>query len=295
MAIELGNHWRWLRRWNPRAQAALDEVCVLFPPEAQARGLARYYYEYLWILDEIMRALPGGVNGLRVADVGCGAGVLALALRRLGAEVWVLDRFDEYDQDWDNHMGRTSDILARFEQQGLHVSRRDLLTEGLPREWPEFDLMSCFAVIEHLPGAPRAVLEAMHARLRPGGWVVVTTPNLAWVRTRLRLLLGRSVHFPLATWWQTPFFGHIREYTRVELRQMLAWAGFTEVRCQVGNWAHLSSRLPRAHADDPERWTTRFTLSSPQRWLTAASLLLTLPFPSLQYTLLALARRAQRA
>ncbi len=290
---ELRNHWRWARRWRPEAQAALDWACGQFSPEVQARGLARYYYELLWLLDEILGAHPGGVSGLKVADVGCGAGVISLALRHLGAEVWLLDRFDEYESDQDNHMGSTQDILERFRRNGMTVCRRDFMAEGLPPDWPVFDLITFFAVIEHLPQSPRGALEAMRHHLRPGGQLVVTTPNHAWVRTRLRLLFGRTVHYPLATWWATPFFGHVREYTRAELAQMLRWAGFERVRTTVSNWAHVTSRLPRARPDEPERWTTRLTLRTPREWLVAASLLLTLPFDGLKYSLLAVAQKPE--
>jgi len=290
---ELQNHWRWARRWHPQAQAALDWACSQFPLEIQARGLARYYYVFLWILDEILRTLPDGVNGLKVADVGCGEGVIPLALRHLGAEVWLLDRFDEYAPDKNNHMGTTVEILDRFQRHGMTVEQRDFMADGLPPDWPTFDMITFLAVIEHLPHSPREALMSMRNQLRPGGRIVVATPNHAWIRTRLRLMFGRTVHYPLAVWWKTPFFGHVREYTRAELAQMLRWAGFEQVRTVVSNWAHVTSRLPRARPEEPERWTTRLTLRTPQAWLVAASLMLTVPFDSLKYSLLAMAQKPE--
>jgi 2-polyprenyl-3-methyl-5-hydroxy-6-metoxy-1,4-benzoquinol methylase len=188
-------------------------------------------------------------------------------------------------------MGGTAEILERFRRNGMTVCRRDFLADGLPSDWPVFDLITFFAVIEHLPQSPRGVLAAMREYLRPSGHLVVTTPNHAWIRTRLRLLLGRTVHYPLATWWETPFFGHVREYTRDELAQMLRWAGFERVRTTASNWAHVTSRLPRARPDEPERWTTRLTLRTPREWLVAASLLATQPFAGLHYSLLAIAQK----
>jgi 2-polyprenyl-3-methyl-5-hydroxy-6-metoxy-1,4-benzoquinol methylase len=273
------------------AQNALDWACAQFPPDVQSRGIARGYYEYLWNLDEIIKALGTSLSGARVIDVGCGAGVMALAFRSFGADVVAVDRFDEYEESRDNQMGGASQIVNRLEANGITIVRRDFVAEGLPLTDPPFDLVTCFAVIEHLHESPRASLQAMFNGLRPGGHIIVTTPNHAWLRTRLRLAVGRSVHFPLETWWQTPFHGHVREYTSNELRTMLQWAGFEVVRSSISSWGHVSSRLRASTGDGHDRWTTRFTLDSPARYLVGASLLLTALVPSLGYSMLAIGHK----
>jgi len=286
----LTNRFRWLRPWHPAAQRAVDWACALFAPGIQERGLARGYYDYLWILDELLRVLPKGVSGLRVLDVGCGAGVLDLALAHLGAQVTGLDRFEEYEDDRDNQMGTAREIVARLEANGVQVLRRDIATTGLPDHPGAYDLVLFLAVIEHLHESPRGVLRAMHELLRPGGRVVITTPNHAWLRTRLRLLTGRSANHPLIDWWEPPFFGHIREYTLPELRQMLAWSGFEVERATIGNWLHVASRIRGTHGA-PDRWTTSFRLDSLERVMVAASLCVTALVPSFRYTMLAIGRK----
>jgi SAM-dependent methyltransferase len=286
----LRNRFRWARRWHPETEPAVNWACSLFPDETRARGIARGYYDYLWVLDELLRLYPSGVAGLRVLDVGCGAGVLDLALARLGAQVTGLDRFEEYAPGADNQMGVESEIVARLRTHGVQVLRRDIATEGLPDGSAAYDVILFLAVIEHLHESPRALLERMRELLTPGGMLAITTPNHAWIRTRLRLARGRSANHPLDEWWRTPFFGHVREYTLSELRSMLQWAGYEVRHATIGNWLHLSTRIRNSTAGS-DRWTSRFRLNSPERLAIGASLALTALVPSLRYTMLAVGRK----
>lgn len=286
----LRNSFRWARRWHPETEPAVNWACSLFPAETRARGIARGYYDYLWVLDELLRLYPSGMTGLRVLDVGCGAGVLDLALAKLGAQVTGLDRFEEYAPGANNQMGVESEIVGRLRTHGVQVLRRDIATEGLPDGSDEYDLILFLAVIEHLHESPRALLERMRELLTPGGMVAITTPNHAWIRTRLRLARGRSANHPLDEWWRTPFFGHVREYTLSELRSMLEWAGYEVRHVTIGNWLHLSTRIRNSTAGS-DRWTTRFRLNSPERLAIGASLALTAMVPSLRYTMLAVGRK----
>lgn len=286
------NRFRWLNRPHPGVEAVVDWACAQFPPEVQQRGIARGYYEFLRVLDQLARTIPAGFAGLRVADVGCGAGVYALALAKLGAQVTAIDRFVEYEDTFDNQMGRLGDIVPRLERNGVKVIRRDIIADGLPSDAEGYDVLLFLAVIEHLHESPRNLLASMYANLRPGGRLVVTTPNHAWLRTRLRLLFGRSANHPLAEWWQTPFFGHVREFTIDELTQMLRWSGFDIVRATISSWVHVASRR-RGRNGEPDSWSTGFTLDSLERLVVAGSFLLTAFFERPRYSMLVIGRKPQ--
>jgi SAM-dependent methyltransferase len=289
---DVRNHWHWIRRWDPKAQESVDWACAQYPLESRQRGVARGYYEFLWNADEIVKTIPQKISCMKVMDVGCGAGVVALAMRRLGAEVTAVDRFDEYQDDFDNLMGSTADIVSCLNRSGVVVRQCDVMNEELPGEPESFDLITCFAMIEHLHESPAALFKAMHRRLRPGGYLVITTPNHGWIRNRVRLLFGRTIHFPIEEWWQIPFYGHVREFTMGELISMFRWSGFEIRRHTIGNWIHLASRIRSVAPGKPERWTTRFTLNSPERLMVAMSLATTAFFPSLHFNMLVIGQKA---
>ena len=92
---------------------------------------------------------------------------------------------------------------------------------------PPQDLIVLAEVIEHLQIPPQAVLECLVSWLRPGGELLLQTPNAVSLAKRLRMLRGYN-----------PFMmpqqpgdcsGHVREYTVAELKELGQAAGL-EVR-----------------------------------------------------------------
>jgi hypothetical protein len=60
--------------------------------------------------------------------------------------------------------------------------------------------------------------------LRPGGTVIVTTPNVARLENVARLIAGENLYDPYSGYGA--YGRHNREYTLAELRQLLEHAGF---------------------------------------------------------------------
>jgi len=118
--------------------------------------------------------------GLRLIDVGCGGGLLAEPMRRLGFEVTAVDASSE-------NIG-TARIHA--EQMGLDIHYRaatvEQMVEALEQGRLEpFDVVLTMEVIEHVAD-PKAFLCACAQLVAPGGLLVVATLN----RTLKGLLLG---------------------------------------------------------------------------------------------------------
>ena len=105
----------------------------------------------------------------RLLDVGCGAGLLAEPLARLGATVTGIDASPEVIGIACDHAGG----------QGLAIDYREGDVQQLDGQ---FDLITCMEVIEHV-AEPAAFLEALAKRLAPGGLLVMSTPNAtSWSR-----------------------------------------------------------------------------------------------------------------
>lgn len=119
--------------------------------------------------------------GRRAADVGCGAGLLAEPLARLGAAVTAVDAAAE-------NIAAARDHAAG---QGLAIDYRVGGVEVL--DGP-YDLITSMEVVEHVADVP-AFLRGLADALAPDGLLVMSTPNRT-VKSRVLLveaaeMLGR--------------------------------------------------------------------------------------------------------
>jgi 2-polyprenyl-6-hydroxyphenyl methylase/3-demethylubiquinone-9 3-methyltransferase len=119
-----------------------------------------------WIAERLTRAHgPQPLAGLRVLDVGCGAGLASEALARLGADVTGMDAAPE----------ALEVARAHAEAGGLAIDYR----QGGPEDLAEaggYDAVISLEVIEHV--AERAAfLSALARAARPGGLVFLSTLN----------------------------------------------------------------------------------------------------------------------
>lgn len=141
----------------------------------------------------------------------------------------------------------------------IRVLQHDLEATPLPFEPASFDTIAMSGVIEHLIDPIRALV-ALKALLRPGGRVLIDTPNIAkWTR-RVKLALG---YFPstasrgegLVAWDRitpTELYdeGHFHYFTFRSLRRIcLERAGFSHVEA-LGYGSHpLARRWPTLFSD----------------------------------------------
>ncbi|NIJ35723.1 2-polyprenyl-6-hydroxyphenyl methylase/3-demethylubiquinone-9 3-methyltransferase [Sphingopyxis panaciterrae] len=110
--------------------------------------------------------------GRTALDVGCGAGLLAEPLARLGAQVTGVDAAPE-------NIAAARDHAAG---QGLAIAYHAGELAALPAA--TFDLVTSMEVVEHVTD-PAAFIGELAARLAPGGLMILSTPN----RTMLSKLL----------------------------------------------------------------------------------------------------------
>ena len=176
---------------------------------------------------KLLRLLESEPHG-RLLDVGCAGGELAALLTARG---------------WRVQGAETEPaLLDAARARGIEARAVDLDRAPLP--WPDgaFDAVVAAEVIEHVVDTDRLLAEIARV-LHPGGALIVTTPNLASLENRLRLLLGR---YPMWMDVGVNGAGHLRYYTPRMLRHQLARHGLSVER-HVGNWVPL---LPQRLLDD---------------------------------------------
>jgi SAM-dependent methyltransferase len=117
--------------------------------------------------------------------------------------------------------------MATFD---IPVIECDVERDPIPEGEGTFRSVVFLEVMEHMfTGVPHALAE-MRRVLAPGGALVLSTPNLAQFRNRIKLLKGKTVNWPLdgsKMFFQRPVhLRHNREYTAREVSYLLREAGF---------------------------------------------------------------------
>ena len=118
-----------------------------------------------WIAGRAARAFPGA-GGLRVLDVGCGAGLAAEALARRGHDVLGIDAAPD----------AVAAAAAHAAGQGLSLAYRVASPERLAEEGMRFPVVLALEVVEHVPD-PDLFLRSLATLLEPEGLLVLSTIN----------------------------------------------------------------------------------------------------------------------
>jgi 2-polyprenyl-3-methyl-5-hydroxy-6-metoxy-1,4-benzoquinol methylase len=176
-------------------------------------------------------AAPGG----RVLDFGAYFGNFAMALAGAGYAVEAADSYRSYGEVF-------APCTAMMRAAGITVHDSGDSGAGLASLTGRYDAVVCAGVLEHIPHTPRLLLANLTTLLRPGGVLVLDTPNLAYLYHRLALLEGRSVFAPIEGQFHTelPFEGHHREYTMREVEWMLNETGHDVLGMETFNYSYLA-------------------------------------------------------
>lgn len=174
--------------------------------------------------DVIYRMVRRAIDGLGVArgdflDVGCGAGRLWPFVR---------DRFDAYTG---------VDVVSYdgFPAEGRFV-RADLDAGSVPLPDASFDLVASVETIEHLDG-PRRFVGELARLVRPGGALVVTTPN----QLSLQSLLSLLVRGYFAAFAEAPglYPAHLTALVETDLSRMARESGLVEPAIRYSNHGRI--------------------------------------------------------
>lgn len=217
--------------WYPRAARRYEDL----PPLAGTTGF------WAWLNGERHAAHSWVPPDVAVLDIGCGFGRTlafhaARGCRAVGVEA------DEHG-------------VAEARRQGLEVEHG--LFDPARYEAGSFDYVTMDQVLEHAQD-PVAFMAGVATVLKPGGVVVISTPNAGGYAARLFGV--RWIN------WHTPY--HLNLFTRRSLRRLAEETGFSvrSIRTITSSswlryqWYHWFTRPPAGEPSrfwDPKRSTGR--------------------------------------
>jgi SAM-dependent methyltransferase len=223
------------------AMASPEEILVSNAEAIVALQPANVWYGHYWVhqgarLRDDLEVLTGTAKpGSRLLDVGVNPPFMLATMRALGYEAQGVDLHPE-------------SFKAAIERFGLDVRAVDIEREPLPFDDGTFDVVYMAEVFEHLRINPIFTARELHRVLRPGGKLLLRTPNLYSLPGFYSLLVKGTAYSCASDSLfdqynminNLGFFGHIREYTYQELTGFLKRIGFADVRVRFwgggGRW-----------------------------------------------------------
>ena len=109
---------------------------------------------------------PSCYKGLQLLDIGCGGGLVAEPLARLGGDVTAIDPAKENIQAARLHA----------QEEELDINYRSIRVEDLAEEGVSFDVVLLLEVVEHVPDVAEFV-KICTSLVRPGGIIILSTLN----------------------------------------------------------------------------------------------------------------------
>ncbi len=153
---------------------------------------------------QFMRALVPASPPLRILDVGCGTGLNASFLTKVGHSVTGIDL--------------SPVAIEKYRQQGFVGIVCDIEAARAPFPDDAFDVVYVSEIIEHCADTA-AFLGELQRVTKPGGKMLLSTPNSAFWPYRILGLLGWT-----ASEYQHP--GHVRFFSKRSLSAAVGEAGF---------------------------------------------------------------------
>ena len=177
------------------------------------REVARYF-----------RAAGRQPSDVHIIEFGTYMGVLSRALAELGFHVTASDMPPLFNN---------VQLRRLFEKAGVQMHPQDLACSMNSLGDRRFDCAIICETLEHLPFNPVPVLDEINRILKEGGLLYVAVPNIVSVRNRVLLLFGKTIHNPIADFFEQlrpeSLMGlgiHWREYTKWELESMISALDF---------------------------------------------------------------------
>jgi SAM-dependent methyltransferase len=165
----------------------------------------------------------------KLLEIGPYLGIVALTLAKFGYEVSTLDL---------PVFANNPRLRSVLHRHGIDTVGLDLCSlSPFPYSDDAFDMIVMCEVLEHLNANPYPMIVECNRVLQQEGQLYIATPNATRLHNRLQMLFGASIHEPVrffrnqldpdGTQSNVIAGFHWREYTSLELQDLVSDLGFT--------------------------------------------------------------------
>lgn len=170
---------------------------------------------------EVIKVFDPHKKKINVCDYGCMIPFLPYALSKMGYEVSIVDKYDYYGKNFKNA------IKEFCYENNLNILDIDIINDSF-NSIQNCDIALNLAVVEHLNGSPKNLMQKIRNNLKPDGFFVFDVPNIANFVKRIRVLMGYSPLDNYEDYFQAPYpyMGHNREMTVNEVAYLMSASGF---------------------------------------------------------------------
>jgi SAM-dependent methyltransferase len=171
-----------------------------------------------------MALLPDLQPGARVLELGANPYFITRLLLRRGLDVTCANWFGEGG----GFEAKSRQVVRGPRSGEEHVFEFDhfnVETSRFPYDDGQFDVVLCCEILEHLPNDPIHLFAEIHrVTAKPGGVMILTTPNAVRYDSLMRMQLGENIYEELSGYGT--YGRHNREYTVAELQELLGSLGY---------------------------------------------------------------------
>lgn len=217
----------YLRRWSDPAAEDGD-----------------YFRAHAERLAKTLQSIPTGGAEDRILEMGCYLQITPALRNLLGyGEV----RGASLGNSGDVSKGRTVATDGEVFECFIDLFNAEIDVFPYPDE--HFSAVACCELLEHLEHDPMHMMSEIYRILKPGGTLLLTTPNIVSLRAIAQVLKGAHPalfrRYGRAKLGGDLEPGHSREYTPDEIRRLLAESGFVVLSVETGPYGESELEDPR--------------------------------------------------